>query len=274
MGWTETADAETFWCATEGYLRAHRTVSTIVLTVIDGLRLRPSADARLAWWDDGGGVGAVVVETPPRRPVVSAMPAPAVASWTAGRAVPARLLGPDATVRALSSSWGAAVEIVVAERLHRLTTLVAPPVPASVRVAGDAERAWFWSAVRAFHAEATPEDPPPEREPVDAALDAGRVVVALDGDEPVAFASASATLLGTARIGPVFTHAPHRGRGHGAAVTAAAVRCAHERGADEVLLFTDLANPISNALYARLGFVPVTDVVDAALVTAVARKNV
>ena len=28
---------------------------------------------------------------------------------------------------------------------------------------------------------------------------------------------------------------------------------------EEVLLFTDLANPTSNALYRRLGFQPVTD---------------
>jgi len=41
----------------------------------------------------------------------------------------------------------------------------------------------------------------------------------------------------------------------------------------EILLFTDLDNATSNALYARLGFVGVVDVVDAALVP-VARKNV
>jgi predicted GNAT family acetyltransferase len=80
-------------------------------------------------------------------------------------------------------------------------------------------------------------------------------------------------MLGTARIGPVYTRPGHRGRGHGAAVTAAAARLASEGGADEVLLFTDLDNPTSNALYARLGFVGVGDVVDARLVP-VARKNV
>ena len=50
-------------------------------------------------------------------------------------------------------------------------------------------------------------------------------------------------------------------------------RAPRDRGAEEILLFTDLGNPTSNALYARLGFVGVLDVVDAALVP-VARKNV
>jgi predicted GNAT family acetyltransferase len=39
------------------------------------------------------------------------------------------------------------------------------------------------------------------------------------------------------------------------AVTSAAIRA----GADEVVLFTDLANPTSNALYRRLGYQPVGD---------------
>jgi predicted GNAT family acetyltransferase len=50
-----------------------------------------------------------------------------------------------------------------------------------------------------------------------------------------------------------------RGRGYGGAVTVAATRLAQERGAGKVVLFTDLANPTSNALYQRLGYRPVED---------------
>jgi predicted GNAT family acetyltransferase len=53
---------------------------------------------------------------------------------------------------------------------------------------------------------------------------------------------------------------PHlRLRGHGAAVTAAVSQAAIEAGAQEVVLFTDLSNPTSNALYQRLGYRPVED---------------
>jgi predicted GNAT family acetyltransferase len=103
---------------------------------------------------------------------------------------------------------------------------------------------------------------------VEVGLARGRYVVAIVHDAPVALAAITPTVLGVARIGPVYTPPAHRGRGHGASVTAAAVRLARDHGADEILLFTDLANPTSNALYSRLGFVGVSDHVDAALVPA------
>lgn len=36
-------------------------------------------------------------------------------------------------------------------------------------------------------------------------------------------------------------------------------RAALAKGAEEVLLFADLANPTSNGLYQRIGYRPVTD---------------
>ena len=50
-----------------------------------------------------------------------------------------------------------------------------------------------------------------------------------------------------------------RGHGYGSAVTAAAARQAWLGGAHDVVLFADLANPISNAIYQRIGFEPVCD---------------
>ena len=51
----------------------------------------------------------------------------------------------------------------------------------------------------------------------------------------------------------------HRGRGYAAAATAHLSRAAIDAGATELLLYTDLANPTSNRLYARLGYSPVED---------------
>jgi predicted GNAT family acetyltransferase len=42
-------------------------------------------------------------------------------------------------------------------------------------------------------------------------------------------------------------------------VTAAISHAALEAGAGEVVLFTDLANPTSNALYQRIGYRPLSD---------------
>lgn len=63
----------------------------------------------------------------------------------------------------------------------------------------------------------------------------------------------------------MYTSATWRGHGYGSAVTAAASRWALEAGASNVVLFTDLANPISNAIYPRLGYRPVYDAVQLAL---------
>ena len=64
---------------------------------------------------------------------------------------------------------------------------------------------------------------------------------------------------GTVRVAPVYTPSEHRRHGYGAAATAAVSRAALDSGAENVVLFTDQANPISNALYQRLGFDPVEE---------------
>ena len=275
MGWTVTDDVEAFRRVATPYLREHRVACTVVLTIVHTLRTGGAAaddgPPELAWWDADD--GAVIVRTPPHRPVASAMTPRAATAWTAGRERPARVLGPAATVGHLARGWGATADVLVAERLHRLERLRPPVDPRPTRPATGDDADLLWSWLLEFHHEATPDDPMPPRAALDAAVAQGRVVVGLAGAAPVAYASASPVVLGTSRIGPVYTRPEHRGRGHGAAVTTAAARLARRRGAEEVLLFTDLGNATSNALYARLGFVGVTDVVDARL-TPVARKNV
>jgi predicted GNAT family acetyltransferase len=64
---------------------------------------------------------------------------------------------------------------------------------------------------------------------------------------------------GVSRIGPVFTPCDQRSRGYGSAVTAAAADLAHRNGTANVVLFADLANPVSNSIYQRIGFEPVVD---------------
>jgi predicted GNAT family acetyltransferase len=56
-----------------------------------------------------------------------------------------------------------------------------------------------------------------------------------------------------------FTPRDRRGHGYGSAVTAAASDLAHRSGTPDVVLFADLANPVSNAIYLRIGFEPVCD---------------
>jgi RimJ/RimL family protein N-acetyltransferase len=61
-------------------------------------------------------------------------------------------------------------------------------------------------------------------------------------------------------FGPHRTHSCSLTRnGYGSAVTAADLALGN--GVDDVVLFADLANPVSNAIYQRIGFEPVRDYV-------------
>jgi predicted GNAT family acetyltransferase len=68
------------------------------------------------------------------------------------------------------------------------------------------------------------------------------------------------------RLGPVYTPPERRGHRYGSAATAAATQWALDAGARHVVLFTDLANPVSNSIYPRLGYRLVHDDVQLALV--------
>jgi predicted GNAT family acetyltransferase len=76
--------------------------------------------------------------------------------------------------------------------------------------------------------------------------------------EAVAMTGFQGPAFGTARIGPVFTPADQRGRGYASALVAHASRELTRRGL-RVCLATDLDNPVSNAVYVRLGYEPAGD---------------
>ena len=80
----------------------------------------------------------------------------------------------------------------------------------------------------------------------------------VDGS-PVSMAGASRLEAGMFRAMAVYTPPELRGRGYAGAVTTAVSQAALDAGAADVVLFTDLANPTSNALYQRLGYRPIED---------------
>jgi predicted GNAT family acetyltransferase len=148
-----------------------------------------------------------------------------------------------------------------AERLHRLDDLQPP----RRKVAGAARRAGARDVglVAQWYAQFFAEAFGHPLEDADASarhmLDGGGAVVLWEhGGEALSLAAARAPVFGVARIGPVYTPPDLRGRGYGSAVTAAATRLLLDAGAVPVL-YTDLANPTSNAIYRALGYRPVCD---------------
>ena len=169
--------------------------------------------------------------------------------------------GEASAVSAFSDHWvtctGDTATLVMAMRMYRLGRLRYPSgVPGFSRAAerGDLEllRGWF----TAFQSEAAPH-----RHNEDAGalaelrVAAGELTLWFVDGEPVSLAACSAPANGTAHVGPVYTPPAHRRRGYGAAVTASATATAGEKGADQVVLYTDVGNPTSNSIYQSIGFV-------------------
>jgi predicted GNAT family acetyltransferase len=128
----------------------------------------------------------------------------------------------------------------------------------TARIAGDSDRALVVDWFHAFHADIQ-ETARAVDDMVDDRLSYGGVTVWEVDGRPVSMVGVSRPEGGAVRVNAVYTPPQMRGRGYGAAVTSTVTQAALDAGADDVVLFTDLANPTSNALYQRLGYRPVED---------------
>jgi GNAT superfamily N-acetyltransferase len=275
--WTTTGDPDAFLDAAGAFLRAAPAANSVTLTTVETLRARTRGDRDgaaqrppfLAWWRrPGADVTGAAMHTAPYPLHLSAMPADAttaLAGLLAARRHAVRgVNGGAAATEAFAAAWsartGARARVHRRMRLHRLDALVPPdPLPPGTAVvAGPRHRALLIAWYRAFGTEIEE----PERDlgpPVDDRLSHGGLALWVVDGEPVSLAGTTRAVAGAARIAPVYTPPEHRGRGYAAAVTAAVTRAALAAGVAEVLLYTDLANPTSNRLYARLGYRPVED---------------
>ncbi len=147
-------------------------------------------------------------------------------------------------------------------RLYRLGELAWPdPAPdGAPRVAADSDAPlladWFAAFADEVHDTDAGED---QAAAVRDKLSHGGVLVWEAGGRTAAFAGVTRQVVKMVRVGPVYTPPELRGRGYASAVTAEVSRRAREAGAEEVLLYTDLANPTSNSIYQRIGYRAVED---------------
>ncbi|MCL2573235.1 MAG: GNAT family N-acetyltransferase [Defluviitaleaceae bacterium] len=65
-----------------------------------------------------------------------------------------------------------------------------------------------------------------------------------------------------AGIGYVYTPPYLRGKGYASSVTAQISELCLDAGKKSCVLYTDLANPTSNSIYQRIGYVPICDSLD------------
>ncbi|WLW54231.1 GNAT family N-acetyltransferase [Streptomyces sp. YU58] len=273
--WHRTEDLDRFLARAGGFLRSRPALHTVPLTVTEGLR---TGGAR-TYGDDppvfgtlerDGAVRAAYFRTPPHLLYVTGLTPEEADSLAAHLSVlDGTLPGVNAdreTAASFATAWrtrtGGTATLRQRQRLYRLGTSTPPePLPPGrARVAGERDRAllvrWHTEFAEAIGGRALRDS----GDWADARISYGGVTLweAPDGT-PVSMAGVTPTVAGQARVAPVYTPSHLRGRGYAGAVTAEVGRAVRDAGAQEVLLFTDLANPTSNGLYQRIGYRPVAD---------------
>ncbi|MET9891598.1 GNAT family N-acetyltransferase [Streptomyces sp. NPDC006465] len=273
--WQLTHDLDAFLGRAGDFLRSRPAQHTVALTVTDALRRRGprgvgGAAPVFGALERDGAVTAALFRTPPYRLNLTSLDerdADTLAALLVHAEIEVPGVSADTdTAAAFAEAWrrraGATPVLLRGERLYRLgdLTVPEPAPPGRARVAGEADRELLARWYTEF-AEAIGEGGYRDAGAwADDRISYGGLTVWEDPDgTPVAMAGGSAPIAGQVRVGPVYTPAHLRGRGYAGAVTAEVSRAAVAAGLQDVLLFTDLANPTSNGLYQRIGYRPVSD---------------
>ncbi|MFI0717145.1 GNAT family N-acetyltransferase [Streptomyces inhibens] len=273
--WHLTGDVDDFLARAGDFLRSRPALHTTPLTVIEKLRTG-GADAYGAEapvfgrLERAGKVRATFYRLPSR----GLSPTPLTPEHADTLAAHLAALGHSlpyvsaahSTATAFAEAWqrhtGATPTLSKRIRLYRLGTLT-PPEPRPEgrgRVVGEQDHEQLVRWCGEF------VDTVGEVPAVDAASWAGSRFAdrhftfwETPGGIPVSMAAVTSMIAGMVRVDPVYTPAHLRGRGYAGAVTVEVSRAALAAGATDVVLYADPANPTSNALYQRIGYVPVTD---------------
>lgn len=268
-GWRLTGDVDEFLAGAGDFLGP--ALHTVPLTVTSALRTRGAGAEGPVFGllRRSGEVRAALYRRPPgplSLTPLAAGQADGLAARLAGLGhVLSGVSAERGTAAAFAGAWrryaGVASTFRWRRRLFRLGTLI-PPAPFPVgrgRVAGERDRVRVMLWCREFAASVG--EPFPRDADWDSTRFAGRRFTFWETPDgtPVSMAGVTPIVGGQARVDPVYTPARLRGRGYAGAVTVEVSRAVLAAGATEVVLFTDPANPTSNALYQRIGYVPVAE---------------
>lgn len=216
---------------------------------------------------NGNGIVGVALQSgPDRRLLITPMPPSATALLAetvvrSGISIPG-VMGEVASAAAFAGSWteyakSCAVPLV-GQRLYLLDQLnSSPAVSGEPRVAGPSDRAMLVNWVAAFYREAAGRVADPTRE-VDRWIAASSAWIWQDG-EPSMMMVARPARHGIVRFSVAYTPPERRSRGYAGACIASMARKTLSMGC-RCTLYADLANPISNSVYRRLGFRAVSEV--------------
>jgi predicted GNAT family acetyltransferase len=244
--------------------RIERNVQASLLVHARAGRL-PGSNPLFAWGISSGRIRFFAMRTPPWPLLVSEISSadaePLMERWIAADPTPPGVSGVPESARAVAAAWQRQTAGHSCcrryEAMHVLREVIDPLEPAAgtLRVARAQDRELLVDWERAFVAEAgvVPSAGAEAERTVDRRLATGAQYL-WDDDGPASTLALAPQVAGTVRIGPVYTPPQRRNRGYASAAVARASHDALARGARQCMLFTDLANPTSNKIYAAVGF--------------------
>lgn len=262
-------DAAAAHAATHAFLAGEPERNNVILTLLHE-RMRHPEPGHYWWVTDGGAVRAVAMQSPRTfLSTITVLPAEAVAPLVEAIVVDAPdlpgVVGDAASAARFAGCWteqrGTGAEPIEGQRIYRLETLHPPDdVPGELRGATvddlDLVLSWF----RGFEAD-TGSTVPSDLEVVTPRRLADRQIWLWRHDGvDVSMVRISETVAGTVRVGFVYTPPSARRRGYAGAAVADVSAQVLADGAGSCVLYTQLSNSTSNALYRRIGYEAIGEV--------------
>jgi hypothetical protein len=262
-----TTDAQEFADRTQPLLAAQlecNVLATILMSVLRGAHREP-APVFAYGLDDDDEVTFAAMRTPPfpllTSPLDDALAEPLVEAWLRADPDVSSVSGVPDSARAIAGAWasstGGTTRTTMSEAMHVLDEVRDPPRPAAgtLRLPRREEHDLLVAWMEQFVDEAglTGAAEAGAATMVDARLRHDGLLLWDDGG-PVSMVGAAPEVSGVVRIGPVYTPPDQRRRGYAGSAVAASSRRALAAGAARCMLFTDLANPTSNKIYAEVGY--------------------
>ena len=272
---TRVDDAETFLARTGQFLSAHEAEHNLALGLLGRLRDAPRLygfEPTFVVAEEDGALAGCLLRTPPHGAVLSrftsleAVDTIAAAAFEIEAELPGAV-GPADVVARFADTWsgstGVGTRIAIRQRIHAASAVNdLHRAPGRMREAdpGDLPTVLGW--LQAFADEALGEAVHAEGAEAmyrSRAADPDGAWLIWDDGGPVSLAAYGNPTPNGTRVGPVYTPPGQRGHGYATSLVAELTADRLQTGLAFCALFTNLANPTSNAIYARIGYEPVAD---------------
>jgi len=267
------SDARAFLNRAENWLIANEAQNNLIFAIANQL-LRGDHSYEdpiyLATIEANARVSGCVWRTPPFKLGLTQLPIESIPLLvrdvaTVYDSIPA-VIGPEPEAIEFAKCWSRQVGVKwvtgMRQRIYRLECVSSPSLlaPGSLRKAemSDLPLLSEWGAGFARDAHL------PNHEPVafsERSIRGGSLYIWED-QEPRSMASASGATPNGIRVGYVYTPPTFRSHGYATAIASSLSQLLLDAGHRFCFLYTDLANPVSNKIYERIGYVAIGDAID------------